>query len=786
MNNKYWSFPRPLLQLSASFLLPFGFAFPIPQASEPSFQLSVDTGQDAWAESLSGVGPLILLIGEKNTKQLLREANGLPAILSMSFAPIGLLSVLTSMIRLCGSPRLRSYLGYEHEPRANAALEMTKANCAGIHAEVIDGTVSRSTTSEATSQALAVLFLRGSSEVTIEESLRQIRFCHAFQDEKTVKGCPEAAGNVNWCFRVTCPLPQPESINAISRLVANSLKIDEQSDLGEFLRVFQRTATATDPKSRVSYCQHKSATQDGNPVHSEKHSVSSQQQVYDNMSAELEETNPTTPSMTKRKGAAEESVATSLPPQESTAHLSAQITTAADLPLKICTTDLQPPKPIKSSFFCTFDGVSEVNTSAQTSAGISLTVATISFLSMVAIQIIALWQEGWFSNGIIMVFVGYFCMVIGVSGAGYMIYSACDSAAMQALPKTADADWTHGVVLLVKNTDSLDTTGSLLMQSENQKQEFQAVWVKKQGGVRFVLTWAISIFLALAFVCYYLGLRSSKWWLSVTQLLVCLASAFARSVGKMDRGSFDAVEDIRVDKRCYSTGILDMQRATRITEQQRTSKTLDLRIYSTLSSHCLALTGELVAWRAAKLCLEPQYQATGDRILSVTGMSLGLVQATDERERHVLVEFEGGIVTEEGLAFPNVTVATAFSSSNADLAAPTPLLARGIMRQSQWSLEKVQINKGSLPFMGGTYISSFDSLVTWWTIAEDRNELGDQHKNLHGSFILLCTAFFLAVLRKGEKERDLVKTINAAHEQASQEDDKYAQALMNFLTIYLD
>ncbi|KAH7024196.1 hypothetical protein EDB80DRAFT_675742 [Ilyonectria destructans] len=518
----------------------------------------------------------------------------------MSFAPIGLLSVLTSMIRLCGSPKLWSYFGYEHEPRANAALEMTKANCAGIHAKVIDGTVSRSTTSEATSQAIAVLFLRDDSEATIEESLREIQHCHEFQHEKTVKGCPEAAGSVNWCFRVTCPLPQPESINAISRLVATSLNTGEhtgeQSDLGEVLRVFHRTTT-TSSKSRASCCQHKPTTQD---------------------------------------------VGLAVGPKEAHGDQNGNSVNS---------------KKDSSSFFCTFDGVSEVNTSAPTPAG-------------------------------------YFCMTIGVSGAGYMIYSACDSAAMQARPKTTAADWTHGVVLLVKNTNPLDTTGSLLMQAENQKQEFQAVWLKTQGGVRFVLTWVIAIFLTLAFVCYYLGLRSSKWSLSVTQLLVCLLSAFARSVSKMDRGSFDAVQDVRVHNRCYSTTILDMQRATKITVQQRTSKTLDLGIYSTLSSHCLPLTGEFIAWRAAKLCLEPQYQAAGDRILSVTGMRLSLIQATDPLKRHILVEFEGGVVTEEGLAFPNVTVATAFSSSNADPAAPTPLLARGITRQSQEILRSYRSRKG--------------------------------------------------------------------------------------------
>ena len=58
-------------------------------------------------------------------------------------------------------------------------------------------------------------------------------------------------------------------------------------------------------------------------------------------------------------------------------------------------------------------------------------------------------------------------------------------------------------------------------------------------------------------------------------------------------------------------------------------------------------------------------------------------------------------------------------------------------------------------FIGGVYINSYDSIVTWWTTAEDLNDMGDQHKNLYSSFVLISIAFFLALLRTGEKERDL-------------------------------
>src|SRR4051812_18554894 len=63
---------------------------------------NIDANTDAWAEALSGISPLILLIGERKTKQLLRDVRGVPGIMALAVAPLGLLSILTSMVRLCG------------------------------------------------------------------------------------------------------------------------------------------------------------------------------------------------------------------------------------------------------------------------------------------------------------------------------------------------------------------------------------------------------------------------------------------------------------------------------------------------------------------------------------------------------------------------------------------------------------------------------------------------------------------------------------------------------------
>jgi len=95
-----------------------------------------------------------------------------------------------------------------------------------------------------------------------------------------------------------------------------------------------------------------------------------------------------------------------------------------------------------------------------------------------------------------------------------------------------------------------------------------------------------------------------------------------------------------------------------------------------------------------------------------------------------------------------------------------------------WSV--AHITKKTLPYLGGAYTTTFDSLITWWTIAEDRNDMGDQHKNLHGSLLLTNIAFFLSVLRDYADDGELIAEIDKAHKSASKEDEKFAKVFVDF------
>jgi hypothetical protein len=438
------------------------------------------------------------------------------------------------------------------------------------------------------------------------------------------------------------------------------------------------------------------------------------------------------------------------------------------------------PTSMKVTFFSTFDGISEISTGRQAPKSLSLAISAVSFVLMIGVLVLCFWQEGWFSLGVVMVLVGYVCLVLGVSAAGFMILSSCDATTLSTLQKSGGCDWVHGVTVVAKSHDSMDTSGSTALEFTGQKLKFETVRLKAPGAKQFALAWVVSIFVTLSFICYYLGLRSSPWWLGVSHLLICLVAAFLRSVGKGREGTFTLLDTARVDQRCCSTGILDAGLPSRIPSAEReAAPPLDLRIYSPRGPMGPARGAELVAWQVALLCREAEHCRTRQAILGATGMRVFM--SGMESLRDVFIVFDGGVVTDEGLAFPNTIMGTSFQCSPADLAAPTPLLVRATTRQAQWSIENTDVKGSSLPSMGGLYITAFDMFLTWWLVSDERNDMGDMRSNLHGSFILISTAFYIALWEGFGGDKTLWEEFEAVHAKATDHDRSIAKALTTFL-----
>ncbi|OCL09531.1 hypothetical protein AOQ84DRAFT_404329 [Glonium stellatum] len=673
------SFYKSILLLLS---IPTARGLPIPRNLTPT----VDPGPDAWAEGLSGIGPLILLIGDRNTKQVLREIRGIHNAFSLAVAPLGLIFVLTGLIRLCGDQRLRSFIGYELEARASAGIEMTRINCGSVHAELVDGYIVRSTTADPQSQAIAVSTFEGDSEGSIDEAIARIRECNNFKSKKAQKSIPDGVANTNWCLRVTC---------------SKATKQDSMEDRNEIKDM-----------SAVEDC------------------------------SGLEDI------------------------------LSDHLTNVEDRQ-----TQSTMPK-LQISFLCTFEAVSEFAVSAPLSKAPAIIFCIVSLVAILTMQVAALWQQNWRSAGWLLMFSGYIGIVLGTLSAAMLIHSSCACLVLHNRNTSYNPKWTEGLVISVKNTDSMDTTGSNFYRCSTQTQTFEAVWMKDPNSMKQFLAWVVSIFLSLAFICHYLGLRSCRWWLSVSELVICISAAFIRSITRGHQHKFEVFEDIKIDKRCMSTGIIRTQAAMKIDSSLLRGDCMDLRIYSDQPSCCTPLAGEQIAWQAAKLC--HQSNDITSRLLDLTGMRvMASTNSQQKGNRAIFASFNGGLIVTEGLAFPGTRICLGFSSSITDLAAPTPLLSRGIMRQPQWAVTHSDLGKDSIP-LGQVYISQLSSIIDWWTLSEDRNDRGDLQKNLQWCMFFVNMSFFLALMDTGLYDVELIIGIEKMQQVASEENVKIAGDVFKF------
>lgn len=80
---------------------------------------------DVWASVAANIAPLMALVGERNAKELMRTTSSWFQLLPISAAPIGILAILVSAIRLSGPGFLKRLVGRDSERRSEALVELT-------------------------------------------------------------------------------------------------------------------------------------------------------------------------------------------------------------------------------------------------------------------------------------------------------------------------------------------------------------------------------------------------------------------------------------------------------------------------------------------------------------------------------------------------------------------------------------------------------------------------------------------------------------------------------------
>jgi hypothetical protein len=357
---------------------------PIPTRAIDTF-ISVDPSPDAWAETLSGIGPLILLVGERVTKQLLRNVRGAADAFSLAVALLGFLSVVTSLIRCCGIQRLRAFIGYELEARAIAAIEMTRVNCGGVHAEIVDGYIVRSAAANSVSQAIAVSLLQGSMRELGDEALLQIRLCEDFENEKSAKGVPDSVAAIQWVLHIL----STEKADTFSVIKALVQAVDGGFSGGtgdDTIRAFcQSLVTSSKDMFQSNYGEKLSQDE-----------ISAAGQSLDELTgpfANREE-------IKKQHGASVLVRETTSESLKGIVHVGTDAATLVPSSSSHSRTNYEGAHMPKLAFMYTLNAVSEFTTTSLVPKPVAMLLGLASFLAILATYILALWQNQWlFSVG---------------------------------------------------------------------------------------------------------------------------------------------------------------------------------------------------------------------------------------------------------------------------------------------------------------------------------------------------------------------------------------------------
>ena len=98
------------------------------------------------------------------------------------------------------------------------------------------------------------------------------------------------------------------------------------------------------------------------------------------------------------------------------------------------------------------------------------------------------------------------------------------------------------------------------------------------------------------------------------------------------------------------------------------------------------------------------------------------------------------------------------------------------MRQPQWRLQ-AGVAKG-IP-LGNVYVFAMQSVLDWWTLSEDRNDMDGLQRNFQWPLFLVNVAFFLRCFEL--EDGRLLQGLEEAHEMVGNEDLKVAGEVVEFL-----
>ncbi|RPA95611.1 hypothetical protein L873DRAFT_1774325 [Choiromyces venosus 120613-1] len=120
---------------------------------------AITSSSDVWAMLVANIGPLLVLVGEKHVKAYFKIMSKTSHHLLLASSPIGLVTAVTTLIRLDGPPWLKRLIGRQFEPRGQVLADVTSVSGGEVGLELRD--MKLEPTTQPTEGDLAIFWVHG-------------------------------------------------------------------------------------------------------------------------------------------------------------------------------------------------------------------------------------------------------------------------------------------------------------------------------------------------------------------------------------------------------------------------------------------------------------------------------------------------------------------------------------------------------------------------------------------------------------------------------------------------
>lgn len=127
----------------------------------------VSSSSDVWSALVANIAPLLVLVGEKHVKAYFKNMCRASHHLLFASAPIGLVTAVTTLIRLNGTPMLKRMIGRQFETRAEILADVTSVSGGEVGLELRNMNLEQ--TIQPTNEDLAMFWVHGRTEGSPEE-----------------------------------------------------------------------------------------------------------------------------------------------------------------------------------------------------------------------------------------------------------------------------------------------------------------------------------------------------------------------------------------------------------------------------------------------------------------------------------------------------------------------------------------------------------------------------------------------------------------------------------------